>query len=355
MENNSYFKNENEERYPHAADALERMVAENGFAGGWAMHQKPIPKYIFDGHIHYSGPKDRPMHPCMASFAKSWQDHDAERAMIIINIYGADRNSKVPGYASTGPFPWFNVEDVKELFYDPDVNDRFFWSTWIDHQEPDPGLVYAAAKAGAKEIKLHNSPVIESNAPYDLWLSDEWQRTFKVIGECGLPVLFHVTQRLPSSVYTGGGRNVYWKTGWEMGVTYGNEDLMQTFLTCCRRHPDIDFIGAHQLHIGWERLDKLFEEYPNLYVDTTVGCTLRLYDSFYPHDKEYLRQIFIKWADRIIFGTDAYWGNEEEIQVNPSLLQHIRFIALLDLPGDVQDKIFHGNMERIHKIEPLNI
>ena len=62
------------------------------------------------------------------------------------------------------------------------------------------------------------------------------------------------------------------------------------------KYPKINFIGAHQLHIGWERLGELFDKYPNLYTDTSTGCFLNPDDDFYSEDKEYLRNFFIKIA-----------------------------------------------------------
>jgi len=332
-----------ENRYPHAADVLEREFSEGGFAKGWAMHQKPVPDYYFDCHIHFCGESLVPEMDAAAAL-------DVQRALAIVKIYGETPDGGIPAYVTKDQFPWFTPEGMK-AFWDALQDNRFFWTAWLNHQDPDPNLICRVADAGAKIIKLHNAPVIEDNEPPDIWLSDQWQETFRTIGECCLPVIIHVTQRLPSSDYTGGGRNTYWSKGWENGVTYGNEDLLQVFLTCCRRHPNIPFIGAHQLHIGWERLDELFTEFPNLYVDTSIGCQLRLYDDFYPHDKEFLRQIFIKWADRIIFGTDCLWGADEPDTL--FIRQHMRFITALDLPGDVLNKICHSNVERVCRIAPL--
>jgi len=353
MKNTSYFNDELEKQFPHADDVLERMEAENGFAAGWAMHQKPVPKYVFDNHIHYNGPKDLPVSQCIKASMNNWEIYKATRAMLIINIYGESSDCDIPEYAQSSDFPWFTVEDFKKRFDDLTDKTRIFRTAWIHHKEPNPDLIRAVAAAGFNGIKLHNAPIIETNAPYDLWLSDKWQETFKTMGECDLPVLIHVTQRLPCSEYVGGRRNAYWSVGWENGVTYGNEDLLQTFLKCCKLHPNIKFIGAHQLHIGWERLNELFAEYPNLYVDTTIGCTLKTYDDFYPHDKEYLRNIFIKHSDRILFGTDRFWGSNESMFDDTTFDQHLRFIYRLDLPADVLNNICHGNIERIYNIDPL--
>jgi len=214
-------------------------------------------------------------------------------------------------------------------------------------------MIHDAADLGASFVKLHNAPLIEQNIPYDIWLSDEWRETFKAISDRGLPVLWHVAQRLPSIDYLGGGRNTYWDTGWEHGTKFTNEDLLQVFLACCRQFPKINFIGAHQLHIGWDRLCDLFTGYPNLYVDTTVGCSLKLHDDFYPHDKEYLREVFLRRSERIIYGTDSFWGTAGTSFRERGTLEHMRFITALDLTGGALNNICHGNIERLYGIAPL--
>lgn len=345
------YNHESEERYPHAPDVLERGAAENGFAKGWAMHCKPVPEYYFDSHIHYNSAKEN-VSGCLRSFAEAAENLGVRRLLVMFQIYGQKWNYGMKTDNIMDNFPYFTPEELKKqigsLFAENGNNGKYFWSAYLNYQSSEKELVHIAADMGAKCIKLHNAPQIENNAPYDLWCSDEWQNVFGAVSERRLPVLWHVTQRLPSNTYTGGSRNVYWENGWKNGVTYNNEDLLQVFLTCCRRNPGINFIGAHQLHIGWERLDELFTAHHNLYVDTTIGCQLRMYDDFYPHDKEYLRSVFIKWADRILFGTDTLGGYNEL-----NYLQHMRFISALDLPQDALDKICHGNLERLCNISQL--
>jgi predicted TIM-barrel fold metal-dependent hydrolase len=327
-----------EECYPHASDVLEREFAENGFAKGWAPHCKPVPKYYFDNHVHYSGGKDN-LHEHLYIPENLY----VKRAIYIFQIWGKNRNETMENESlKNSGFRYFTIDELKERFSDHFENNKYYWSAYLNYLSPEPELIRAAVDMGVKCIKLHNAPQIESNAPLDLWYSQEWQACFEVIAEHKLPVLWHVTQRLPSSNYTEGGRNVYWKNGWKNGVTYNNEDLLQVFLTKCRRYPDINFIGAHQLHVGWERLDELFTAHHNLYVDTTIGCQLRLDDDFYPHDKEFLRAVFIKWSDRIIFGTDTFGKYEED-----NYRRHIRFITALDLPQNALDNICYKNIERL--------
>jgi len=60
----------------------------------------------------------------------------------------------------------------------------------------------------------------------------------------------------------------------------------------------------------------------------------------------------MKWADRIIFGTDDFWFKDDKLPNDIVLKQHMRFVTSLDLPGDVLDKVCHGNIERLYKIDP---
>jgi len=337
-----------EKRYPHGKDVLERDHSENGFAAGWSMHAKPVPDYYFDCHIHYDGAKGPTVAERIAVPMGLSAEAGAERVLLIIQVYG----KKWQPTTETDTARYFTADELKTAVAGLSDDKRIFWGPYIRYGSPEPELVHLAADLGASYVKLHNSPQIVENAPADLWLGRQWRETFKAIAERGLPVLWHVTQRLPGSAYTGGGRNTYWQKGWEAGVAYNNEDLLTIFLTCCRHFPDIKFIGAHQLHIGWDRLDGLFAGYPNLYVDTTIGCQLLDYDDFYEHDKAYLRDMFIRRADRILYGTDTFWGKNDAIN-ETVVRRHMRFILKLDLPEDVLNPVCHGNAERLIGVNAL--
>jgi len=327
---------------PHASDVHERHFSENGFASGWAMHAKPVADYWFDFHLHARPVAGDNLHEKVQPDMDAIYHLNVKRGMLLIHVRSPGWNGNIPEALS--------IDDVAAVTKDMTDIGKLTWAAWPHYTDPGAGLIYDAHKAGARGAKIHNAPVIQDAAPADLWLSKEWQATFRAIAECGMPVIWHVTQRLPASAYTGGGRNTYWKEGWEKGIAYGNEELLQVFLRCCERNPDVNFVGAHQLHIGWERLDALLTGYPNIYIDTTIGCQLNEWDTFYPADKAYLRQIFIKWSDRILYGTDDSWGNNSSYRRQ---LEHIRFIQHLDLPETVLNKIAHGNAERLLKMKAL--
>jgi len=332
---------------PHAADVLERLHSEDGFAAGWALHAKPVAEYWFDFHLHGLPKAGDDLYETIKPDFDAIKRFNVKRGMLLLQV----RSPKGKGGSWTGaPREVLTVDEVEAATKNMVAEGNFTWAVWPHYTDPCPDTIYAAHKAGARGAKIHNAPVIQDAAPADLWLGKPWQDTFRAMAECGMPVIWHVTQRLPSSNYTEGGRNSYWEKGWENGVSYGNEELLQVFLRCLERNPKLNFVGAHQLHIGWERLDELFTGYPNLYVDLTIGCQLHEWDTFYPADKAFLRQIFIKWADRLLYGTDNFWGcgSDERHQ-----LEHIRFVQHLDLPEDVLNKIAHGNAERLLKMEAI--
>jgi predicted TIM-barrel fold metal-dependent hydrolase len=332
---------------PHAADLLEREIAEDGFSAGWCMQAKPVASHWFDIHIHGLAAPGTNILEKITPDLEAAKHLGVTGALMLTELHGKKWRRNPSEVGVMVQFPTFTIEEAAVAMKDLVASGNHSWAAYLHYKNPDPDLLREAYKAGARAVKLHNAPQIEDAAPADLWLSKDWQDTFRVMGELKLPVVWHVTQRLPSSNYTGGGRNTYWKKGWENGIAYGNEELLQVFLRCCERHPDVPFIGAHQLHIGWERLDELFTGCQNLYVDSTCGCILHPYDTFYPEDKKYLRAIFIKWAGRILYGTDNFWGGGGGPGGGAGQVEHMRFVQHLDLPEDALQKIAHQNAERL--------
>ena len=315
------------------------------------MHAKPVADYWFDFHIHGIIEPGEDMLGKIRPDLALIEEFNVRRAMVILGLCGPMWPRELSTHRGMDSYPYLTAAEAGAAAKSAREDGSMAWAAYLKYLNPDAGLIRAAKSAGAAAIKLHNAPQIEDAAPADLWLSPEWQDCFRAMADCGMPALWHVTQRLPPCPYTGGGRNVYWEKGWENGVNYGNEELLRVFLRCCERNPGVNFVGAHQLHLGWQRLDALFAAYPNLYTDTTVGCQLMEDDTLYPKDKAFLRGIFIKWADRIIYGTDNFWGEGRKSSTQRS---HIRFLKALDLPGLALNKIAHGNAERLLGLKPLS-
>jgi len=82
------------------------------------------------------------------------------------------------------------------------------------------------------------------------------------------------------------------------------EDMMDQTYNVLNRHPRLTATFAHFMFLSEqpELLEELFAKYPNMAIDVTPG--VEMYQSF--HERyDFYRSFFEKYADRILFGTDA--------------------------------------------------
>ena len=86
--------------------------------------------------------------------------------------------------------------------------------------------------------------------------------------------------------------------------TYINNEAQYTEITnVLERHPNLKLIFAHFLFFSAQlpRLAEWLDRFPNLHVDLTPG--IEMYHNF-TENSQATRDFFIKYQDRIIFGTD---------------------------------------------------
>jgi len=78
------------------------------------------------------------------------------------------------------------------------------------------------------------------------------------------------------------------------------------------RFPTLTFVGAHFGSLEWshKELSRRFDLYPNFYVDLSSRLGHMLLQSVSQYDA--VREFFIKYDDRILYGTDAY-NNPEKL------------------------------------------
>ena len=222
-------------------------------------------------------------------------------------------------------------------------------------------------KLGASGLKVFKDlGLVYRNPDGSLIRVDDprWDPIWHACGELGLPVLIHTAD--PAAFFLPvDAKNERWEElrrhpEWSFsGPGFPQRDeLLKQFENIVRRHPKTNFIGAHVAsnaeNLG--AVGALLDRYPNLYVDIAARIGELGRQPFTA------RKFFIKYADRILFGTDGPRAPQR-------LVLHWRFLETFDeyfpyaenafppqgfwriygvgLPDDVLKKIYHENAERL--------
>ena len=135
------------------------------------------------------------------------------------------------------------------------------------------------------------------------------------------------------------------------------------------KNPGMVFIGCHLASIEWsvDELEKWLDKYPNTAVDM-AALMGQLYYQTHTH-REKVRSFFIKYQDRILYGTDIIdrGGDSEKFRsrIHKTWLRDWEYLVTdhkmtsdlingefqgLQLPKEVVDKIYRINAEKWYKI-----
>ena len=133
--------------------------------------------------------------------------------------------------------------------------------------------------------------------------SDFFDKAFEKLEKEGTYVLMHAID--PACFWTDAGEENVNK-GWYYGDTSkypSNADLYKQIDNILNKHPNLNLCLAHFFFCSEnpEKLEEMLEKYPNLCVDITPGG--EMYIGF-DKRREYFKDFFTKYQDRIIFGTD---------------------------------------------------
>jgi predicted TIM-barrel fold metal-dependent hydrolase len=245
------------------------------------------------------------------------------------------------------------------VFPDGTVPDSFFSKSVTELEE--------AVKMGAKGLKIwkrlglmtrdKSGKVIPVDDPR---LDPIWAKA----GELGIPVLIHIADPdaffLPIDRFNERFEQLQLGdfTGFYKPIFPRKEEIIKQFENVLKKHPDTVFIGAHMLmlaeNLGY--LESLLDKYPNLYVDLSAQVP-ELGRQPYT-----ARKFFIRYQDRILFGTD---GNPREDDYR----DYFRFLETSDeyfdypfseihsfgrwkiyglyLPDEVLEKIYYKNAKKL--------
>ena len=170
----------------------------------------------------------------------------------------------------------------------------------------------AARQQGASGLKLFKRFGLDyKNADGSLIRIDDprWDPIWEACGRLGLPVIIHTAD--PAAFFRPTDeRNERWEElsrhpDWSF---YGDafpsrQELLAARNRVIARHPNTNFIGAHFANNpeDLQTVGKWLDQYPNLYVElaSRIGELGRQ-----PYTA---RKFFLKYPDRILFGTDGPW------------------------------------------------
>lgn len=204
----------------------------------------------------------------------------------------------------------------------------------------------------------------------------------------GIPLIAHQAEPkncwLPLDQMTTDNDREYFKAHPEYYMYLHPEEPSYEALMAARdrfvaRHPKLAFDGAHMASIEWsvDELGRFFDRYPNAVVDLAARMSNLQVQS--NADVEKVRAFFIKYQDRILYGTDLtdslpdpaaraqnppatndfaaqadqVWRADWRYLATP-LSQRVEAIKTdakgLNLPREVVDKIYWKNAQRFFKL-----
>jgi Amidohydrolase len=170
-------------------------------------------------------------------------------------------------------------------------------------QQLETEVSQGARGAGELSPGLSNRNATGARLAFDDARLDDFWHTAGVLG---IPVQIHTADPEPffrpfdpsNALY--GLLKIHPEWSWVGPQFPSFGDLETQFVNVVARHPETNFIGCHFIDTPSLRyLSALFDRYPNLYVDTAARVW-----AFRSVPTEELRNFFIRYQDRILFGTD---------------------------------------------------
>lgn len=249
--------------------------------------------------------------------------------------------------------------------------DRDESSTWDCHRADfvhhTVELLRAAVQRGASGLKLFKGFGLRYKDADEVLVridDERWDPIWAECGDLGIPVIMHIADPAaffqPIDETNERWEELYRHPDWSFyGDQYPSRDeLLAARNRIISRHPNTIFIGAHMANNAEDlaAIGRWLDDFPNLYVETASRI------SELGRQPYTARKFFLKYSDRILFGTDGPWPEQR-------LWLYWRFLETFDeyfpysekefppqgfwriygigLPDDVLRKIYHENAARV--------
>lgn len=278
-------------------------------------------------------------------------------------------------------FPPLDIQEAVAIDYSKKNPARFSYLTsfemrgWQEAgwQERTIDRISKSMETGAVGVKLWKNIGMEIRKPVDgtfLLIDDPcFEPIFTFLQQHAIPVLTHLGEPkncwLPLEQMTSKRNRHYYAQHPEFHAYLHPEIPSYETQIAARdnvvaRYPQLTFIGAHLGSLEWSyhELAKRFDNYPNFHVDLSSRLGHLLIQS--TSDYSGVRNFFIRYADRIMYGTDAY-NNPRKLK--DALANDWQFLTTaqacvstevdgtftgINLPEEVLYKVYYGNAKRIY-------
>ncbi|MFL7808152.1 MAG: amidohydrolase family protein [Anaerolineae bacterium] len=316
---------------------------------------------IIDGHVHMGGMAEE------GSMLAIRQETGIEK-MALVSIQNPEAGSGLPGslYMKARYPRWFYV--FAGLNHAEVQSDGRVQTPRLAEQVDE---FLAIGCDGIKMIEGKPTSRQRLNVPVtDPYYADYWAR----VEELGVPIVWHVND--PEEFWDPERLPVWAK---ERGWGYSPEDVSKEQLYAevdevLARHPGLNVTFAHFyfLSADLERAGRFLDAHPTVRFDLAPGIEMLHNLS---RDVDASRDFFIRYADRIVFGTDLFsslaveegraragivyrWLESDEYYRVPDEADFLLgapedgLIHGMALPDDVLKRIYHDNFVRAASDEP---
>lgn len=315
-----------------------------------------------DAHFHYLTPDDRYMKFAISQNFKLltpiWDGEVSIRDQLRVS---AKIKRLFPeDYAFFATFP----------------ADSFYISGFADKTI---ALIKKAIRSGATGVKIwKNIGMVIRDLEGKFVMVDDtvFEPVFRFLEKNHIPVIGHLGEPkdcwMPFEKMTDPSDVAYYKNNPQYHM-YMHPDVpsyekqIQARDNLLRKHPGLDFTGAHLASLEWsvDEIARRLDSFPSLKVDLAA----RMYHLRYQSniDYEHVRNFMIKYQDRIIYGTDNEVHDTEGADL-PVILENLRrgwlaqwiYLATdsvigvkgLKLPKEVIDKIYYKNAIQYFHLNP---
>ena len=229
---------------------------------------------------------------------------------------------------------------------------------------------------GVKIWKNIGMEILKSSDQSYLMIDDEFfDPLFEYLSENEVPVLAHSGEPrncwLPLDEMTSNGDRNYYTNNPEFHAYLhpeipNYEMQIQARDNVLEKFPNLVFVGAHLGSLEWsiEEVALRFDKYPNFQVDLSSRLGHIQLQSMNRYNG--VRDFFIQYSDRILYGTDAY-DNPEKL--TSSLSNDWKFLSTnqnceskdingnfkgIDLPEETLYKIYYENATKVYHNSSIN-